>query len=91
MKRRSKSKYTQIHVSIPVRLLEDLDESLAFSQSRSKIIANLVRKYLDNDDKSIMTMTTRQVMASLSNREDINPILRKLLHEIVLSELTDNG
>lgn len=90
MKRRSKTKFTQIHVSIPVRLLEDLDESLAFSQSRSKIIANLVRKYLDSDDTSIMTMTTRQVMASLSNREDINPILRDLLHQIVLSDVMDN-
>ena len=83
MKRRSKLKYTQIHVSIPVRLLEDLDQSLSFNQSRSKLIAGLVDKYLDADIASIQTMTTRQVMAALSCREDVNPLMRELLLQIL--------
>jgi len=83
MKRRSKTKFTQIHVSIPVRLLEDLDQSLSFNQSRSKLIAGLIDKYLDADIASIQTMTTRQVMAALSCREDVNPLMRELLLQIL--------
>ena len=83
MKRRSKTKFTQIHVSIPVRLLEDLDESLSYNQSRSKLIAGLINKYLDADAASIQTMTTRQVMAALSAREDVNPLMRELLLQIL--------
>ena len=49
MKRRSKTKFTQIHVSIPVRLLEDFDDTLSFQQSRSRIISKLVENYLEGD------------------------------------------
>jgi len=49
MKRRSKTKYTQIHVSIPVRILEDFDDTLDFKQSRSKIISNLIKSYLQGE------------------------------------------
>ena len=87
MKRRSKTKYTQIHVSIPVRTLEDFDDTLDFKQSRSKMIARLMQNYIEQGPDSISLMTTRQVMAALSNREDINPVIRDLLHQIVLSEL----
>jgi len=83
MKRRSKTKFTQIHVSIPVRLLEDLDQSLSFNQSRSKLIAGLVDKYLDADIASIQTMTTRQIMAALSCRDDVNPLMKELLLQIL--------
>ena len=87
MKRRSKTKFTQIHVSIPVRTLEDFDDTLDFKQSRSKMIARLMQNYIEQGPDSISLMTTRQVMAALSNREDINPVIRDLLHQIVLSEL----
>lgn len=49
MKRRSKTKFTQIHVSIPVRTLEDFDDTLDFKQSRSKMIANLITSYLQGE------------------------------------------
>jgi metal-responsive CopG/Arc/MetJ family transcriptional regulator len=66
--RRSKTKFTQIHVSIPVRLLEDLDDSLAFNQSRSKVIAQLVKNHLDGADIDITMMTKKQVIISLMNK-----------------------
>ena len=49
MKRRTKTKFTQIHVSIPVRTLEDFDDTLDFKQSRSKIISNLIKSYLEGE------------------------------------------
>ena len=51
--RRTKTKYTQIHVSIPVRLLEDFDEMLNFNQSRSAKISDLMKNYVENDHSEL--------------------------------------
>ena len=71
MKRRSKTKFTQIHVSVPVRLLEDFDETLSFRQSRSRIISKLVENYLEGDQIHIGSMTKKQIVVSLLNQ--VNP------------------
>ena len=70
MKRRSKTKFTQIHVSIPVRLLEDLDDTLSFQQSRSKVLAKLVSNYLEGDQIHIGSMTRKQIVVNLLNQVD---------------------
>ena len=71
MKRRSKTKFTQIHVSIPVRLLEDFDDTLSFQQSRSRIISKLVENYLEGDQINIGSMTKKQIVVNLLNQ--VNP------------------
>ena len=81
--RRTKTKFTQIHVSIPVRLLEDLDDSLDFRQSRSKLISNLIDTYLHDGGFVGEAYTTRRLMAILTNREDIDETLRLLLLQIL--------
>lgn len=70
MKRRSKNKFTQIHVSIPVRVLEDLDDTLDFKQSRSKVITKLVMNYLEGDQIYIGSMLKKEIVASLMNQID---------------------
>lgn len=70
MKRRTKTKFTQIHVSIPVRTLEDLDETLSFKQSRSRVITKLVENYLEGDQIHIGSMTKRQICINLINQTD---------------------
>ena len=70
MKRRTKTKFTQIHVSIPVRTLEDLDETLDFNQSRSKIITKLIQNALEGDQVNIGSMTKKQIVANLMNQTD---------------------
>ena len=70
MKRRSKTKFTQIHVSIPVRVLEDLDDTLDFKQSRSRIITRLIQNALEGDQVNIGSMTKKQIVASLMNQTD---------------------
>jgi metal-responsive CopG/Arc/MetJ family transcriptional regulator len=72
MKRRSKTKFTQIHVSIPVRVLEDLDDTLDFKQSRSRIISKLVSNYLEGDQVNIGSMTKKQIVVNLINQTDPN-------------------
>ena len=66
--RRSKTKFTQIHVSIPVRVLEDLDETLAFQQSRSRLITTLIKSYLEGEDLSWGGFTERQLIAVLMEK-----------------------
>ena len=81
--RRTKTKFTQIHVSIPVRLLEDLDETLAFKQSRSRLIAILIDNHLNDGHISVESMTTRQLMAALTAREECDETLKLLLLQIL--------
>jgi metal-responsive CopG/Arc/MetJ family transcriptional regulator len=83
MKRRSKTKFTQIHVSIPVRLLEDFDELLSFKASRSKAISHLMRKHIDGAYDDTPMMTSRQLMAMLTNRNDVDDLLKTLLLQIL--------
>ena len=72
MKRRTKTKFTQIHVSIPVRILEDLDDTLDFNQSRSKIITRLIQNALEGDQVNIGSMTKKQIVINLMNQTDSN-------------------
>ena len=72
MKRRSKTKFTQIHVSIPVRVLEDLDDTLDFNQSRSKIITRLIQNAIEGDQINIGSMTKKQIVVNLMNQVDNN-------------------
>jgi len=84
MKRRTKQRMTAIHISIPVRLLEDLDSTLSFTQSRSAKISTLIEKELVGDmHQGISEASTRQLMAALSSREDIEPWFSRVLLEIL--------
>lgn len=68
MKRRSKTRTVPVHVTIPVRVLEDLDDSLAFNQSRSRIITKLIQNYLEGNQVNIGSMTKKQIVVSLMNQ-----------------------
>jgi len=69
-KRRSKTRTVPIHMTIPVRLLEDLDESLSYKQSRSRIITKLIQNYLEGDQVHIGSMTKKQIIVNLINQTD---------------------
>jgi len=70
MKRRTNRRTIPVHVTIPVRLLEDLDETLSFKQSRSRIITKLIENYLEGDQIHIGSMTKRQIVINLINQTD---------------------
>lgn len=84
MKRRSKVKFTQIHVSIPVHVLADFDATLRFSQSRSAKITRLMIDHLDDDGAmTIVDSSSRQLMAALCAREDVDGTMKALLLQIL--------
>jgi metal-responsive CopG/Arc/MetJ family transcriptional regulator len=77
---------TAIHVSIPVRLLEDFDETLGFTQSRSAKIASLITRELNGDmHQGISDASSRQLMAALSSREDVDATMKVLLVQLLTS------
>lgn len=79
---------TAIHVSIPVRTLEDFDETLRFNQSRSaKITALIVAELNGTLETSVADSTTRQLMAALHARDDVDMLMKSLLLQILTNPL----
>jgi len=70
------------HVTLPIRLVEEFDELLSFKASRSKAIAYLMRKHLDNDETDVGMMTDRQVIAALMARFEPNSFQYDLLYSM---------
>jgi len=87
MKRRSKTKFTQIHVSIPVRLLEDFDDELDFNQSRSREICSMIEAALSFGAVPLHKATPAQLVNMLIQKKVIDPTLEHLL----LRSLQDKG
>lgn len=68
MKRRTKIDFTQIHVSIPVRLKNEFDNVLSFNESRSQKISMLMKNYLSREDSNLQMMTTIEVLEFIQYR-----------------------
>lgn len=56
------------HVTLPIRLVEDFDERLEFKQSRSKLIANLIRNYLALENSDLALMSSLEILELLVYR-----------------------
>lgn len=90
MKRRSKTRTVAIHMTIPVRLLEDFDETLTYKQSRSKIISKLIQNYLARENSNLQMMTSIEVFEFMQYRfkkdspEDI--LIQSLLQILAKSD-----
>jgi len=65
MKRRSKTKFTQIHVSIPIRVLDEFDNKLNYNQSRSAKIALLMKEYASPENNSLALYTVEEIVEYL--------------------------
>lgn len=75
---------TAIHVSIPVRVLEDFDETLRYNQSRSAKITALITAELNGTlQTTIADSSTRQLMAALTSRDDVDDTMKTLLLQIL--------
>ena len=83
MKRRTKTMFTQIHVSIPVKLLTDFDNELDFNQSRSKEICSMIEAALSFGAVPLHKASTTQLIHMLIKHEVINPTLEHLLLQIL--------
>jgi len=75
---------TAIHVSIPVRILEDFDQDLKFNQSRSKKITMLMAQSLLGDVIDLYSdATLGQIIRKLVTFEEIDDTLASLLLQVL--------
>lgn len=63
--RRTKTKFTQIHVSVPVHVLAEFDHTLDYSDSRSKKISRLMLDYARNDGNPLEDYSRREIVEHL--------------------------
>jgi len=68
--RRSKIKFTQIHVSIPIHVLAEFDHTLGFNESRSKKISKLMLDYARNDGNPLDDYSRREMLEHLQYKYD---------------------
>jgi metal-responsive CopG/Arc/MetJ family transcriptional regulator len=76
---------TAIHVSIPVRLLQDFDETIGYAHSRSRKISQLMEHHLSTEGMLIADASTRQLMAALTARSDVDETMKVLLVQLLTS------
>lgn len=66
--------------SIPIELVQELKKK----HNQSETVTRALRKYLDNQgDSSIENASTRQLMAALLARNDIDETMKALLLQIL--------
>lgn len=83
MKRRTNNPTRPIHVTLPIRMVKDFDETLRYNQSRSKKIASLIDDYLNGDGALVRETPTPQLIRAICNRKDTDETLRKLLLQVL--------
>ena len=82
---RSRDKSIPMSVAIPTSMMMQLENHLSHSQSRSKWICGAIEDKLDGIKHSSHTdRTTRQLMAQLSQREDVDDTLKIILLKLLL-------
>ena len=86
MNRRTKQRNVPIHVTLPHHLLEQLDHSLEYKQSRSKVIANLIATYLSDGGFVGEVYSSRRLMAILTQRDDVDETMKALMFQLLLKK-----
>ena len=82
-RRRSPNPTKAISVTLPQRLLEELDQILGYSQSRSKWIAQACEDKIEKYDSPLLEdASDRQLMGCLHEKTN-DPFLKKLLLQIL--------
>ena len=82
--RRAKNPTRKISITIPSNLFNELERTLSYSQSRSRFISAAIWEKLDGEvSQSIAESTTRQLMAAITARADVDETLKHLLLQIL--------
>jgi len=82
-RRRSANPTIAISVTLPRRLVEELDQVLSYSQSRSKWIAQACEDKMQKYDSPLLEdASDRQLMGCLHEKTN-DPFLKKLLLQIL--------
>ena len=82
--RRAKNRTVKMSITVPLNIFNDLERTLSYTQSRSKFISSAIDEKLNGSEGfSVEESTTKQLMAALLNRNDVDPTLKALLLHIL--------
>ena len=78
--RRSSDPSIKFSISIPTSVNNKLERHLSYDQSRSRFISSSIEEKLDKRPvPTVQELTTRQLMAALVNRNDVDSSLEVTL------------
>jgi metal-responsive CopG/Arc/MetJ family transcriptional regulator len=82
--RRSANPTRKISITIPDRIFLELERTLSYTQSRSRFISSAIEEKLDGESaQTIPESSTRQLMAAITSRDDVDDTLKHLLLQIL--------
>lgn len=82
--RRAANPTRKISITIPSRIFDELERTLSYSQSRSKFISTAIQDKLDGETAPAITeLTTRQLMAALYARDDLDNTLYVIIKSLL--------
>jgi metal-responsive CopG/Arc/MetJ family transcriptional regulator len=82
--RRAANPTRKISITIPGNLFNELERTLSYSQSRSRFISAAISEKLDGEaSQTIPESSTRQLMAAITSRDDVDDTLKHLLLQIL--------
>ncbi len=82
--RRATNPTRKISITIPGTTFNLLESHLSYNQSRSKFISRAIEEALtDSYEPTIPELTTRQLMAAITARDDADDTLKHLLLQIL--------
>ena len=82
--RRSANRTVKMSISVPSNIFNELERTLSYTQSRSKYISSAIAEKLDGTSSySVLEATSRQLMAALTARDDVDETLKHLLLQIL--------
>ena len=82
--RRAKNRTVKMSITMPLNIFNELERTLSYTQSRSKFISTAVSEKLDGEStQSIPESSTRQLMAAITSRDDVDDTLKHLLLQIL--------
>lgn len=73
-----------INMRLPMTMISQIDERTA---NRSAFIRTAITKHLADESPTIIDSTTRQLMAALTSRDDVDPTLCLLLHALLRHQI----
>jgi metal-responsive CopG/Arc/MetJ family transcriptional regulator len=82
--RRAKNRTVKMSITMPLSIFNELERTLSYTQSRSKFISTAVSEKLDGEaSQTIPESSTRQLMAAITSRDDVDETLKHLLLQIL--------
>jgi len=85
MAHRIRDRTAPIHITLPISLVNKLDATLSYKQSRSKKIANLISNHLEGEEFDIRSIPTKSLLVAVRTRYIVNTMEWELLSTLISS------